>query len=126
MQSAFPGITTTVLGVHTDEVWNIEWSHDGQYLATASRDKTVIIWRQVGVSPRYDFVISLREYSPVVYWTSQYDSDSAQEWTPHFILRDHPCSVGCLAWSKDDSILLTSAESHIKLWNTKVNDADAC
>ena len=51
----------------------------------------------------------------------QYDLDSVQEWTPHFILRDHPYSVGCLAWSKDDSTLLTSAENHIKLWNTKVN-----
>ncbi|KAF8226747.1 WD40 repeat-like protein [Tricholoma matsutake] len=94
-KSAFPRITTTILEVHTDEVWNMEWSHDGQYLATASKDKTAIIWR-LG-----------------------YDADSTQEWTSHFILRDHPYSVGCLAWSKDDSILLTSAENHIKLWNTK-------
>ncbi|KAF8236247.1 WD40 repeat-like protein [Tricholoma matsutake] len=92
---AFPSITTTILEVHTDEVWNVEWSHDGQYLATASKDKTAIIWR-LG-----------------------YDADSTQEWTSHFILRDHPSSVACLAWSKDDSILLTSAENHIKLWNTK-------
>jgi hypothetical protein len=34
--------------------------------------------------------------------------------------------VGCLAWSKDDTILLTSAENHIKLWNTRVNDLGAC
>ncbi|KAG5654118.1 hypothetical protein H0H81_007170 [Sphagnurus paluster] len=44
-KSAFPRITTTILEVHTDEVWNMEWSHDGRYLATASKDKTAIIWR---------------------------------------------------------------------------------
>jgi WD40 repeat protein len=45
----FPTITTTILEVHSDEVWNIEWSHDGAYLASASKDKTAIIWRR-GVS----------------------------------------------------------------------------
>ena len=42
----FPQITTTILEVHTDEVWNIEWSHDGNYLASASKDKSAIIWRR--------------------------------------------------------------------------------
>jgi len=45
---AFPRITTTILEAHTDEVWNLEWSHDGAYLASASKDKTAIIWR-IGV-----------------------------------------------------------------------------
>lgn len=40
-------MTTTILDGHTDEVWNIEWSHDGTYLASASKDKSVIIWRVV-------------------------------------------------------------------------------
>lgn len=42
----FPTITTTILEVHNDEVWNIEWSHDGAYLASASKDKSAIIWRR--------------------------------------------------------------------------------
>lgn len=46
-KSAFPRITTTILEVHADEVWNIEWSHDGLYLASASKDKTAIIWRLI-------------------------------------------------------------------------------
>jgi len=45
----FPNTTTTILEVHTDEVWNIEWSHNGEYLASAGKDKSAIIWR-VGVS----------------------------------------------------------------------------
>lgn len=48
-RAAFPRITTTILEVHTDEVWNIEWSHDGMYLASASKDKSAIIWK-IGAS----------------------------------------------------------------------------
>jgi WD40 repeat protein len=29
---------------HKDEVWRIAWSHDGRYLASASRDKMVLLW----------------------------------------------------------------------------------
>ncbi|KAG5643231.1 hypothetical protein DXG03_001315 [Asterophora parasitica] len=95
-KSAFPRITTTILQVHTDEVWNMEWSHDGCHLATASKDKTAIIWRL------------------------SYDAEgSSQEWAPHLVLKDHPYPVGCLAWSKDDSIILSSAENFIKVWNAK-------
>ncbi|KAG6856377.1 hypothetical protein H0H87_005142 [Tephrocybe sp. NHM501043] len=94
-KSAFPRITTTILEVHSDEVWNMEWSHDGLLLATASKDKSAIIWRL------------------------SYDAELRTQWVPHLILKDHPYPVGCLAWSKDDSMLLTSAENLIKLWNTK-------
>lgn len=45
----FPRVTTTILEVHSDEVWNLEWSHDGNYLASAGKDKSAIIWRR-GVS----------------------------------------------------------------------------
>lgn len=37
------------------------------------------------------------------------------------IFRDHDDFVSCLAWSPDDSILLTAAESTIKMWNTSVS-----
>ena len=44
-RNAFPRVSTAILQVHTDEVWNLEWSHSGKYLATASKDKSAIIWR---------------------------------------------------------------------------------
>lgn len=93
-RNAFPRITTFILEGHSDQVWNIEWSHNGQYLATASKDKTAIIW-QLKNEP------------------------DEKQWESRFTLGDHPYSVGCLAWSNDDSILLTTAENHIRLWNTK-------
>jgi len=95
-----PWITTAILEFHKDEVWNIQWSHDGAYLASASRDKSAIIWRK-GVSP-LDSGLS-----------------SPQDWVAHHILRDHAFSVTCLAWSLDDTILLTTADHFIRLWNTK-------
>ncbi|KAI6022746.1 WD40 repeat-like protein [Pisolithus marmoratus] len=92
----FPRITTTILHVHTDEVWNVAWSHDGLRLASASKDKTAIIWR---IAP------------------DGHPRD--RECVVEFILRDHPYPVGALAWSLDDSILLTSADNLIMLWDTK-------
>lgn len=92
----FPRHTTAILEVHKDEVWSLEWSHDGRWLASAGKDRTVIIW-SVGSESEP----SIRRYSP------------------EFILRDHPFQVGCIAWSLDDSILLSASEQLIKMWNTK-------
>lgn len=50
--SMFPRLTTTILEVHTDEVWNVEWSHDGRLLASGGKDKLAIIW-VVGVSVHF-------------------------------------------------------------------------
>ncbi|KAI0053876.1 WD40 repeat-like protein [Auriscalpium vulgare] len=88
----FPRTTTTILEVHTDEVWAIEWSHNGRWLASASKDKSVIIW-------------SIETDPPAI----------SQKLT----LRDHEYSVGCLAWSLDDTILLSSSEQCVKMWNTQ-------
>ncbi|KAI3616667.1 wd domain-containing protein [Moniliophthora roreri] len=89
-KAQFPRITTNILTGHTDEVWNLEWSHDGRYLASASKDKTAIIWQ----------------------------INESGDWEDYKLLRDHPYAVGCLAWSLDDKILLTSSENFIKLWVT--------
>ncbi|EKM55055.1 uncharacterized protein PHACADRAFT_94848 [Phanerochaete carnosa HHB-10118-sp] len=93
---SFPRVTTAILQVHNDEVWNLQWSHSGGYLATASRDKSAIIWR-IGS-----------------------DADpSTREYHAQFILRDHKYPVGCVAWSLDDSVLLTASENYIHMWNTR-------
>ncbi|KAF8891225.1 WD40 repeat-like protein [Infundibulicybe gibba] len=115
-KSAFPRTTTTILTGHTDEVWNMEWSHDGTYLASASRDKTVIIWR-IEVSSAIPFdgttITNVTQSRP------ESSDSSIHDWGQYVILRNHPYPVGCLAWSLDDSVLLTSAEHHIKMWNAK-------
>lgn len=95
-KEGFPRVTTTILHAHTDEVWNVAWSHDGLRLASASKDKTAIIWR-------FSFDGHPRD----------------RECVAEFTLRDHPYPVGAIAWSLDDSILLTSADNLIMLWDTK-------
>ncbi|CAK5265107.1 unnamed protein product [Mycena citricolor] len=89
-RDSFPGLTTTILHVHTSEVWILEWSRDGARLASSSNDTNVIIW-ELGAD---------------------------RNWLQRSIL-GHPYSVICMAWSSDDSILLTGTEHYIKMWNTK-------
>jgi WD40 repeat protein len=45
----FPVLTTQILAEHEHEVWNVLWSHDGRYLASASKDRSAILW-SIGVS----------------------------------------------------------------------------
>ncbi|KAF7338070.1 WD-domain-containing protein [Mycena venus] len=94
--TGFPRVTTTILEVHTDQVWMLEWSRDGNFLASASSDKSVIIW---GIRP-------------------ETESRGIREWEKRHVLT-HPYPVISMAWSLDDSILLAGTEHHIKMWNTK-------
>ncbi|VDB82854.1 unnamed protein product [Peniophora sp. CBMAI 1063] len=94
---AFPRHNTFSLETHADEVWNLAWSNDGRRLATASRDKSVIVWR------------------------IEKPAREGEEWTVRedLTLKDHPYAVNYVAWSLDDEVLLTSSEQIIKMWNTK-------
>lgn len=40
----FPNTVIKILRDHTDEVWCTRFSHNGKYLASASKDSTAIIW----------------------------------------------------------------------------------
>ncbi|MBA0614466.1 hypothetical protein Godav_014761, partial [Gossypium davidsonii] len=33
-----------ILQAHTDEVWFLQFSHNGKYLASSSNDQSAIIW----------------------------------------------------------------------------------
>lgn len=50
LSGQFPNMTTHILADHTDEVHNLAWRPDGEYLATCGQDKKVVIW-QISVSP---------------------------------------------------------------------------
>ncbi|KZT26589.1 WD40 repeat-like protein [Neolentinus lepideus HHB14362 ss-1] len=91
----FPKATTAILEGHVDEVWAVEWSHCGTRLATAGKDKCALIWR---IGPEKD--LSTRTY------------------TVDFVLSDHQDAIGYLAWSLDDSILLTASDDCVRMWNT--------
>ncbi|KAF9514475.1 hypothetical protein BS47DRAFT_1295012 [Hydnum rufescens UP504] len=95
-KSLFPSITTNVLAEHDDEVWTIEWSRDGRFLASGGKDRAVIIWR-VGASV----------------------ANAGRECHVERVIRDHESEIGALAWSWDGSTLLSSADRTVKMWNVK-------
>ena len=41
----FPTETRQILSEHSDEVWFLRFSNNGKYLATGSKDMTVILWK---------------------------------------------------------------------------------
>ncbi|KAJ6597176.1 WD40-repeat-containing domain protein [Mycena vulgaris] len=94
-ETDFPRVTTSVLDVHTDEVWVLDWSRDGNFLASASKDKSAIIW---GIEPETKM--------------------GTRNWEKRHVL-PHPFNVHSLAWSFDDKILATGAGESIKMWNTE-------
>mmetsp|Transcript_7295 Transcript_7295/g.11568 ORF Transcript_7295/g.11568 Transcript_7295/m.11568 type:complete len:562 (-) Transcript_7295:159-1844(-) len=87
-----PRETQFVLDQHQDEVWYIQFSHNGAYLASASKDNTVIIW-----------------------------DVTEHEVKPLHVLRSHGDSLSFLAWSPDDTHLLTCSNDRlVKLWDVKL------
>lgn len=79
------------LCAHSDEVWHLQFSHDGRRLASCSKDGVTIIW-----------VIHSRERVE-----KQYE------------LRGHSEAVVYLSWSPDDRYLATASQDKtIRVWNT--------
>eukprot|EP00850_Spirogloea_muscicola_P018871 SM000177S03204 [mRNA] locus=s177:210935:220262:- [translate_table: standard] len=86
-----PSRTSLVLDAHTDEVWYLQFSHDGKRLASASKDQSVIIWEI--------------ECEDVVLVQHR--------------LQGHTKPLSFVAWSPDDSLLLTCGNDElVKLWDT--------
>ncbi|KAF8319378.1 WD40 repeat-like protein [Clavulina sp. PMI_390] len=92
----FPGVTTNVLAEHDDEVWNIEWSPDGRWLASGGLDRQVMIWH---VGPAAGSV--------------------GRTCHVERVLRDHESEIAALAWSNDSANILTCSEKTVRLWNVK-------
>jgi len=70
----FPSDCLQVLSEHCDEVWFCKWSPNGRYLATGSKDYTVLVW----------------ELDPVTLTVRQ-----------HSALEGHTWGVAYLAWAPD-------------------------
>eukprot|EP01018_Ginkgo_biloba_P030190 Gb_04425 [translate_table: standard] len=91
-QDQIPTTTVQILQSHTDEVWFLQFSNNGKYLASASKDSTAIIW-EIGE----DGTLSVK-----------------------YSLTGHEKPVSFLAWSPDDKQLLTCGiEEVVKLWNVE-------
>jgi len=91
-----PSVTRVVLSQHDDEVWYVQFSYSGKYLASGSKDKTALI---------YD-VEKMFSEGP--------EAAVVQR------LVGHHNSLSFLAWSPCDTMLLTCGnDKTTKLWNVK-------
>lgn len=93
----FPTVTTHILQDHTDEVWRIEWSPSGDMLASASKDRTVMIWKlRPPESEGQDYGIEVSHR-----------------------LSGHTAPVDALAWSPDSKTLVTCSDKQVYLWDAE-------
>ncbi|TYI70598.1 hypothetical protein E1A91_D08G232800v1 [Gossypium mustelinum] len=87
-----PTETVQILTEHSNEVWFIQFSNNGEYLASSSSDCTAIIWKVM-------------------------DNDKL---TMKHVLRSHQNPVSFVAWSPDDTKLLTCGNLEVlKLWDVE-------
>ena len=98
-----PKKTLVYLAKHDDQVWYLKFSNNGKFLASASRDHTVIIWDMAMLKPNFTVYHSVVKY----------------------VLKGHDDAVSYLAWSPDDSKLLSvSMDKSIRLWNMNSGKCD--
>ena len=95
-RDAFPTSCSHVLAQHQDEVWALAFSHAGAYLATASKDRTVILWAI---------------------------AHGGRDFSASKLLTGHVDGVTSLAWRPDDRVLLSAADDTIKIWEVEVRPA---
>jgi len=115
-----PKVTTQILEEHTDEVWHLQFSHDGGWLASASKDGTARIWRVDPAPPP----------SPARSRSSDCSSDAPLPapapctLTLVHTLMGHTEAVAYVAWSPDDARLLTCGnDAVVRLWDTSTGQA---
>ncbi|XP_068664415.1 WD repeat-containing protein WDS homolog [Aristolochia californica] len=87
-----PTETVQILDQHENEVWFVQFSNNGRYLASSSSDCTSIIWM-----------------------VSNEDKISHKH-----TLRGHQSPVSFVTWSPDDAMLLTCGNGEVlKLWDVE-------
>ncbi|XP_024982023.1 WD repeat-containing protein WDS homolog [Cynara cardunculus var. scolymus] len=87
-----PTETVQILSDHKNEVWFVQFSNNGNYLASSSSDCTAIIWKV------------LEDCKLVLQHT----------------LSSHQNPVSFVAWSPDDTMLLTCGSSEVlRLWDVE-------
>ncbi|KAM6566601.1 hypothetical protein CsatA_025729 [Cannabis sativa] len=94
-KNKIPNQTLQVLRAHSDEVWFLQFSHSGKYLASSSKDQSAIIWEV-----KEDGQMSLKH-----------------------VLTGHRKPVSIVSWSPDDHQLLTCGlEEVVRRWDVTSGD----
>ncbi|EUD68308.1 hypothetical protein C922_01328 [Plasmodium inui San Antonio 1] len=122
-----------ILQGHKDEVWYVDVSKNGKYIASASKDKSIILWKGL-----YPFN-KIREWNghvdgvSYVIWShnSKYLVSGSNDsniiiWSPKsnkkkLSLTMHNGPITSIYWSKDDTTIISSAFDK-KIYCTKLNE----
>ncbi|KAJ1026768.1 hypothetical protein NDA16_002065 [Ustilago loliicola] len=127
-RSVFPSSVARTIQDHHDEVWCLRFSNDGNKLATAGRDKTILIW-----SVQDDYKL-LQKFVPLS------DNISSVSWSPDdkrllvasdvdvtlcqiesgsmLTLREHSYTVATAAWLPDGTGFVTGGmDGKIVYWD---------
>lgn len=112
---------------HRDTVTSLSYSPDGQTLASASADRTILLWQPDGtvkatLSGHGDRVAVVQFSPDGQFLLSGSHDQTLRLWqtngTPFRVLRGHPAPVTAASISPDSQTLVSaSAEGTIKLWN---------
>ena len=89
MSPSLNACSPQVLEGHSDEIWHVAFSHDGRHLGTASKDGSACLW---AVKARGEALLS--------------------HTLPADLGPGPPKSLSFLAFSPDDSMLLTCGSAH--------------
>ena len=139
-RNVIPRETHHTLEKHSDEVWYVQFSHNGELLASASKDSMVIVWdvrrgemthlvvrpcpaastcaRNRRTPPSTLLRAAAREATPPyrLHHTPQIATRPFHLCWPQ-VLVGHTDSLSFVAWSPDDSQLLTCGNDRLlKLW----------
>ncbi|ETW38058.1 hypothetical protein PFTANZ_01158 [Plasmodium falciparum Tanzania (2000708)] len=122
-----------ILQGHKDEVWYVNVSPNGKYIASSSKDKSIFLWKGI-----YPFN-KMREWNghidgvSYIIWShnSKYLVSGSNDsniiiWSPKsnkrkLSLNMHSGPITSICWSKDDSIIVSSAFDK-KIFCTKLNE----
>ncbi|GAX81284.1 hypothetical protein CEUSTIGMA_g8716.t1 [Chlamydomonas eustigma] len=100
---SLPTKLVQVIDVHSDEVWHVCFSNNGTMLASASKDKSAIIWSVKTLSPSQQHVL-----------------------VPVHTLQEHLQPVAFLSWSPDDTMLLTCSDDLLRLYDVATGQLLYC
>ncbi|CAO1634740.1 unnamed protein product [Parajaminaea phylloscopi] len=92
-RSVFPSQTSHILRGHHDEVWVMAFSHNGKYLATGSKDKSIVIW--------------------------SITSDHCEKVK---VLGAHSSEVSTLSWSPDDTMIVSASDTDVYQWHWETDE----
>ena len=119
-----PTCTSQVLLDHRDEVWHLQFSHDGTKLASCSKDKTAILWDVVAAASVAAAAQQQQQGGGAAAGGSSAAGGSVV--VKRHVLRGHAGPIAFLCWSPDDSRLATCGECRHSLLPCPQSAAFTC